>query len=172
MQLVKNLCSSATRAVLQAEDRGGRDRPAGSEAAHRELWDPAGGYLNTVPYGTLDGQTAEGVGIAASWVFFDHAAIHDTLAQSALLAGLPQAPTDYNPFLHPQAAYTGATRCSEKMAQQGYISGVRGARRRACAAWSAPQRPLRQLPRQLPARLHSHRARSTTTARATARRAG
>jgi penicillin-binding protein 1A len=56
-------------------------------------------YLNTVFYG----QNAYGVE-AAAHTFFDRTAKQLTLPQSALLAGLPQAPTDYNPFLHPDAA--------------------------------------------------------------------
>jgi penicillin-binding protein 1A len=55
-------------------------------------------YLNTVFYG----QNAYGVE-AAAHTFFDKPAKRLTLPQSALLAGLPQAPTDYNPFLHPAA---------------------------------------------------------------------
>jgi penicillin-binding protein 1A len=56
-------------------------------------------YLNTVFYG----QNAYGVE-AAAHTFFDRTSKRLTLPQSALLAGLPQAPTDYNPFLHPAAA--------------------------------------------------------------------
>jgi penicillin-binding protein 1A len=54
-------------------------------------------YLNSVPYGTLGGQTALGVQ-AASRIFFDKPASRLNLQQSALLAGLPQAPSQYNPF--------------------------------------------------------------------------
>jgi len=54
-------------------------------------------YLNDVDYGTVDGQTAIGVG-AASHLFFDKRVSKLNLAQAALLAGLPQAPSVYNPF--------------------------------------------------------------------------
>jgi penicillin-binding protein 1A len=60
-------------------------------------------YLNSVPYGTLGGQTAVGVQ-AASRMFFDKPVWQLDLEQSALLAGLPQAPSQYNPFLDPTAA--------------------------------------------------------------------
>ena len=60
-------------------------------------------YLNSVPYGTLAGQTAIGVQ-AASRIFFDKPASQLDLEQAALLAGLPQAPSEYNPFLYPAAA--------------------------------------------------------------------
>jgi penicillin-binding protein 1A len=56
-------------------------------------------YLNTVPYGTVGGQEAVGVQAAAR-IFFNKRAHELTLPEAALLAGLPQAPTDYNPYLH------------------------------------------------------------------------
>jgi penicillin-binding protein 1A len=49
-------------------------------------------YLNDVPYGTVGGRTAIGVEAAAE-TFFDKHARDLTLAESALLAGLPQAPS-------------------------------------------------------------------------------
>src|SRR5947209_7212494 len=60
-------------------------------------------YLNDVAYGTIGGQTAVGVG-AASQTFFDKPVWQLDLAQVALLAGLPQAPSVYNPFLDPNFA--------------------------------------------------------------------
>jgi penicillin-binding protein 1A len=60
-------------------------------------------YLNSVPYGTVGGQTAIGVQAAAR-IFFDKPVSQLDLEQSALLAGLPQAPSQYNPFLYPAAA--------------------------------------------------------------------
>lgn len=60
-------------------------------------------YINNVPYGTVGGQTAVGVHAAAR-VFFDKPAVRLTLAESALLAGLPQAPSQYSPFRNRDAA--------------------------------------------------------------------
>src|SRR5207247_1723971 len=60
-------------------------------------------YLNSVAYGTVGGQTAVGVQ-AASHVFFDKPVSRLTLPEAALLAGMPQAPSVYNPFLRPQNA--------------------------------------------------------------------
>ncbi|MBA2262880.1 MAG: penicillin-binding protein, partial [Solirubrobacterales bacterium] len=60
-------------------------------------------YLNSVPYGTVGGQTAVGLQ-AASRVFFNKTAGELELHESALLAGLPQAPTSYNPYLNPDRA--------------------------------------------------------------------
>jgi len=60
-------------------------------------------YLNSVPYGTVGGQTAIGAQAAAR-IFFDKPASQLNLQQSALLAGLPQAPSQYNPFRDAAAA--------------------------------------------------------------------
>jgi penicillin-binding protein 1A len=89
-------------------------------------------YLNTVPYGTLGGQTAFGVQAAAR-IFFNEPASQLNLQQSALLAGLPQAPSQYNPFLYPAAARTRRNEVLAKMAELHYISGAQ-----ATAAERAP----------------------------------
>jgi penicillin-binding protein 1A len=80
-------------------------------------------YLDSVPYGTNGGQTAVGIQ-AASRTFFDKPASQLTLSESALLAGLPQAPTAYNPFLNPQAATARRDAVLRKMAELGLISGA------------------------------------------------
>jgi penicillin-binding protein 1A len=78
-------------------------------------------YLNDVPYGTVGGQTALGVQAAAR-VFFNKEASQLNLQQSALLAGLPQAPTSYNPFISPRLATERRNTVLEKMAQLRYIT--------------------------------------------------
>ncbi len=78
-------------------------------------------YLNSVPYGTNGGQTAVGVQAAAR-AYFDKSASTLTLAESALLAGLPQAPSAYNPFREPGAATARRNRVLQKMADLGYVS--------------------------------------------------
>jgi penicillin-binding protein 1A len=80
-------------------------------------------YLNSVPYGTVGGQTTLGVQAAAR-VFFDKPASQLDLEQSALLAGLPQAPSQYNPFLYPAAARQRRNEVLAKMAELHYISGA------------------------------------------------
>ncbi|HWX45400.1 MAG TPA: transglycosylase domain-containing protein [Solirubrobacteraceae bacterium] len=81
-------------------------------------------YLNSVPYGTVGGQTAIGVQ-AASRIFFDKPASQLDLQQAALLAGLPQAPSEYNPFLDPSAARARRNEVLAKMAELHYISPAR-----------------------------------------------
>ena len=78
-------------------------------------------YINNVPYGTVGGQTAVGVQAAAR-VFFDKPAKDLTLAESALLAGLPQAPSKYNPYLNPQTALRRRNQVLDAMRQQGDIT--------------------------------------------------
>jgi penicillin-binding protein 1A len=89
-------------------------------------------YLNSVPYGTIGGQTALGVQAAAR-IFFDKPASQLDLEQAALLAGLPQAPSQYNPFLDPSAARQRRNEVLTKMAQLHYITAAQ-----ASAARSAP----------------------------------
>ena len=81
-------------------------------------------YLNNVPYGTVGGQTAVGIEAAAR-IFFDKPARRLTLTESALLAGLPQAPSRYNPFLDPGAALA---RRNEVLAADGRRGLHRAAR--------------------------------------------
>jgi penicillin-binding protein 1A len=78
-------------------------------------------YLNSVAYGTVGGQTALGVQ-AASRIFFNESAYQLNLQQAALLAGLPQAPSEYNPFLYPTAARKRRGEVLAKMAELHYIS--------------------------------------------------
>jgi penicillin-binding protein 1A len=83
-------------------------------------------YLNDVPYGTVGGQTAIGVQ-AASRIFFDRPASQLDLEQAALLAGLPQAPSEYNPFLYPAAARERRNEVLAKMAQLHYVTPAQAA---------------------------------------------
>ena len=90
-------------------------------------------YINSVPYGTQGGQTAVGVQ-AASRTFFDKPATELELHEAALLAGLPQAPSQYNPFSAPDAALRRRNQVLDKMAELQMIS--------AAEAAEAKERPL------------------------------
>jgi penicillin-binding protein 1A len=83
-------------------------------------------YLNSVPYGTLGGQTAIGVQ-AASREFFDKPASQLNLQQSALLAGLPQAPSQYNPFRDSSVARQRRNEVLAKMAELHYVTHAEAA---------------------------------------------
>src|SRR5918911_4610406 len=78
-------------------------------------------YLNDVPYGTVDGRTAVGVESAALTFFSKHAK-DLTLDESALLAGLPQAPSQFNPFREPSTALERRNRVLQAMVKSHYIS--------------------------------------------------
>jgi penicillin-binding protein 1A len=78
-------------------------------------------YLNSVPYGTVGGRTAIGAQ-AAAVTFFDKNVDDLNLAESALLAGLPQAPSEYNPFRNPQAAIARRNEVLKAMFDNEYIT--------------------------------------------------
>jgi penicillin-binding protein 1A len=85
-----------------------------------------GSYLNDVDYGTLGGQTMVGVQAAAR-IYFDKPVSQLNLEQSALLAGLPQAPSQYNPIIDPAAARERRNEVLAKMAQLHYITAAEAA---------------------------------------------
>src|SRR5689334_12998342 len=83
-------------------------------------------YLNNVPYGTVNGETAVGIESAAEIYFSKHAK-DLTLDEAALLAGLPQAPSLYNPFKNPQAAIARRNEVLRAMLKEHYISASEAA---------------------------------------------
>ncbi len=75
-------------------------------------------YLNQVPYGG----TAWGVETASQTYFGKH--VKDlNLAEAALLAGLPAAPTEYSPFgSHPEMAFERQKEVIRRMREDHYIT--------------------------------------------------
>ena len=90
------------------------------EEAHSKQWILTA-YLNTAPYGTVEGETAVGAEAAAQ-TYFGKPARKLTLTESAMIAGLPQAPSEYNPFLDPRAALDRRNEVLTAMEDQGYIT--------------------------------------------------
>ena len=77
-----------------------------------------GFYLNQIPYGS----NAYGIEAAAQ-TFFNKPAKDLTLAESALLVSLPQAPTYYSPFgSHPEELRNRQEYVLNRMTELGYIS--------------------------------------------------
>jgi membrane peptidoglycan carboxypeptidase len=74
-------------------------------------------YLNKSFYGSQ----SYGIEAAAEGYFHIHASQLD-LAQAAVLAGLPQAPTEWNPVLHPDAAKLRQTEVLQAMVRSNFIS--------------------------------------------------
>jgi penicillin-binding protein 1A len=127
MQLVRNLYTGErARNGIAGYKRKIREAKLAQELEDRhpghrgKLW-IVNKYVNSVPYGTVGGQTAVGIQAAAR-VFFDKPASRLTLREAALLAGLPQAPSNYNPFLDKGAAIARRNDVLQRMADQGYIT--------------------------------------------------
>jgi penicillin-binding protein 1A len=123
MQLVRNMYTGdTTRDGIEGVKRKIREGKLAEELEdiHTKKW-ILDRYLNNVPYGTVGGQEALGVQAAAR-VFFDKPAKDLTLSEAALLAGLPQAPTDYNPFLNPRGAKDRRDEVLQAMQAQGMIT--------------------------------------------------
>ncbi|MGI8749886.1 MAG: transglycosylase domain-containing protein [Thermoleophilaceae bacterium] len=95
------------------------------EKKHSKRW-ILRNYLNDVPFGTVNGRTAIGIEAAAE-TFFDKHAKQLTLPEAALLAGLPQAPSQYNPFRDPGEALKRRGEVLGKMAENGFITPAQAA---------------------------------------------
>ncbi|HEY5815404.1 MAG TPA: transglycosylase domain-containing protein [Solirubrobacterales bacterium] len=78
-------------------------------------------YLNTAPYGTVEGETAVGAEAAAQ-TYYGKPAKELELTEAAMIAGLPQAPSEYNPLLDPRAARERRDQVLKAMEEQGYIT--------------------------------------------------
>lgn len=73
-------------------------------------------YLNQVPYGG----SAYGIE-EASKIYFGKSAKDLTLEEAAFLAGLPQAPSIYSPYVDPDRALKRRNLVLRKMKEEGYI---------------------------------------------------
>src|SRR5919202_3455424 len=125
MQLVRNLYTGEKQRTLKRKIREAKlaeDLENLHPGRAGKLWILTK-YLNSVPFGTVGGQTAVGVQAAAR-IFFDKPAAKLKLREAALLAGLPQAPSQYNPFLNPSAAKARRNDVLQRMADQGYIKPI------------------------------------------------
>jgi penicillin-binding protein 1A len=123
MQLIRNLWTEDRSGSLERKIREAKlaqqleDRHPGRDGKTWVLTT----YLNTAPYGTVGGQDIKGVQAAAR-VYFRTTAKKLTLAQAAMIAGLPQAPTQYNPYNNPEAALARRNDVIRRMAEQGYVT--------------------------------------------------
>jgi penicillin-binding protein 1A len=120
-QLVRNLCIPDPEQNLERKIVEAKLAEEYSERhGKRQI---LGQYLNTASYGTIEGSTAVGVQ-AASRIYFSRPVWKLDLARSALLAGLPQAPTEYNPILNAAGARERRDEVLAKMAELGYVSAA------------------------------------------------
>jgi len=84
-------------------------------------------YLDSIPYGTVGGQSAIGVKAAAK-IYFSKNLRDINLNEAALLAGLPQAPSDYSPTRSKGAAKARRNEVLRKMAELGMITPAKAER--------------------------------------------
>jgi penicillin-binding protein 1C len=94
-------------------------------------------YLNQIYYGNL----AYGVEAAAQ-AYFGKPARELDLAEAALLAGLPQAPSSYDPTVNPDAARARQRLVLDLMVKHGYLTQAQAA--------SAAAEPLRFATQRFP----------------------
>ncbi|MCA9969322.1 MAG: transglycosylase domain-containing protein [Anaerolineales bacterium] len=116
-QVARNLLLDADERAARTVRRKLRESWLAWRVARRlEKDDILALYLNQMYYGAL----AYGVEAAAQ-TYFGRPAADLTLAQSALIAGLTQAPALYNPFVAPEAAKARQLVVLDLMHQEGYI---------------------------------------------------
>jgi penicillin-binding protein 1A len=118
-QLVRNLCIAHPARTLERKIIEAKLAIEYAERHSRRQI--LGQYLNTASYGTIGGATAVGAGAAAK-IYFSEPVWKLSLEQAALLAGLPQAPTEYNPVLNPKGSRARRNEVLAKMADLGYVS--------------------------------------------------
>ena len=118
MQLARNLYISKER-TYQRKIREAKVAEE-LENEHSKQW-ILDKYLNTVPYGTVGGQSAIGAKAAAR-IYFNKRLGQLTLREAALLAGLPQAPSLYSPLRSPAAAKARRNDVLREMAKSGMIT--------------------------------------------------
>ena len=75
-------------------------------------------YLNQIYFG----HGAYGVQAAAQ-TYFNKDVGQLTLAEAAFLAGLPKGPSDYSPYLRPQAAKRRQAAVLHRMTEEGFLTG-------------------------------------------------
>ena len=112
--------TSRIRARRSAARSSRRISPTRRTTRHSKDWILTA-YLNTAPYGTNRGATALGVQAAAE-TYYSRSAKQLTLRQAAMIAGLPQAPSQYNPLLHPHRALERRNEVLRAMLKQRYIT--------------------------------------------------
>jgi penicillin-binding protein 1A len=118
MQLVRSLYISSERTY----ERKIREAKLAEELEdqHSKEW-ILEKYLDSIPYGTVGGQSAIGIKAAAK-IYFSKELKDLNLREAALLAGLPQAPSDYSPTRSRQAAKNRRNEVLRKMEELKMIT--------------------------------------------------
>jgi penicillin-binding protein 1A len=124
-QLVRNLYIRDPKRDIKRKIREAK-LASELEKKHSKSW-VLEQYMNDIPYGTVDGRTAIGVEAAAEFFFNKHAK-DLTLDQAAMIAGLPQAPSVYNPLRNPDSALARRNEVLGKMLSNHYITRAQALR--------------------------------------------
>ena len=119
MQLARNLFINDPERDLERKIKEAKIAEE-LEEAHSKAW-ILENYLNSASYGTVLGRTAVGVE-AASQIYFNKPVSELDLAESATLAGLPQAPSQYNPLQNPRSALDRRNEVLDELAKQDYVT--------------------------------------------------
>jgi len=132
MQLVKNVyhTTTAPRSLDRKLDELYLAMQIEQRYSKREILER---YLNSVFFG----QGAVGVQ-AAALTYFSTPVSRLTLAQSALLAALPQSPSTLNPLINPDGARARRNLVLDQMIAQGKITAAAGERAKAAGLGLKP----------------------------------
>ncbi|HWR38148.1 MAG TPA: transglycosylase domain-containing protein [Patescibacteria group bacterium] len=112
-QLIKNLFLSQDRTYLRKAEELALSVVLETNYSKEEILEM---YLNTIYFGS----GAYGISNAAS-IYFDRAPANLNVAESSLLAGLPNAPSLYSPYVNLTAAKQRQAVVLAAMVRQGYI---------------------------------------------------
>lgn len=139
MQLVRNVLFNEEDRTEQSLTRKAREALLAYRLTEKYTKDELlEMYLNEVYYGHL----AYGVE-AASRTYFNKTAAELTLAEAAVIAGLPQAPAVYDPFQNPEAAKERQLYVLNSLARHGFVSEDRiEAAKNEPLNYQAPQNEL------------------------------
>src|ERR671917_830532 len=118
MQLVRSLYISSERTY----SRKIREAKLAEELEdeHSKQW-ILEKYLDSIPYGTVGGQSAIGIKAAAR-IYFSKDVKDLNLREAAVLAGIPQAPSNYSPITAKEAAKRRRNHVLRKMAELGMVT--------------------------------------------------
>ena len=124
MQLVRSLYISSERTYSRKIREAKLAEELEDEHSKEWILDK---YLDSIPYGTVGGQSAIGIKAAAR-IYFSKRLEDLDLHEAALLAGLPQAPSDYSPVRSKGAALKRRNEVLRKMQELGMVTPAAAAR--------------------------------------------
>ena len=116
-QLVKNFYLSSERSLWRKLREASMSLILELHYSKNEILEA---YLNEIYLGQENSRSVHGIGLASK-VFFGVDISQLDLPQAALLAGMIQAPSLYNPFRNPQAARKRRNEVLDRLADAGFV---------------------------------------------------